>query len=154
MRDQIELSTRRQRRGELDGVLDRALRKVGMLEGENPIGKSTFERLPVVGGNFLQSAEAAGRRRSRAVNENQQGSFLGVLYQLGGVNAQEIGRLTATARPTVESRLMVEAIFDRPHERLGAEPGDSQFGIILDLVLALFTQPFERLAFGRIDDRI
>src|SRR5258707_15251696 len=79
MRDQIELSARRQRRGELDGVLDRALRQVVMLEGENPIGKSTFERLPVVGGNFLQSAEAAGRRRSRAVNENQQGAFLGVL---------------------------------------------------------------------------
>ena len=49
---------------------------------------------------------------------------------------------------------MVEAIFDRPQERLGAEPGNAQFGIILDLVLALFTQPFERFAFGRIDDRI
>src|SRR5258705_394137 len=115
MRDQIELGARRQRRGELDGVLDRALRQVVMLEGENPIGKSTFERLPVVGGNFLQSAEAAGRRRSRAVNENQQGAFLGVLYQLDGVNVQKLGFLTAPAGTAKAADLLNEAIFDRPH---------------------------------------
>ena len=154
MRDQIELGARRQRRGELDGVLDRAFRQVVMLEGEDPIGEPTFERVPVVGGNFLPSAEAAGGRRSGAVNENQQGAFLGILCHLGGVNVQQISGLTASARPAVQPRLMVEAIFDRPQERLGAEPGNSQFGIILDLVLALFTQPFERFAFGRIDDRI
>ena len=88
------------------------------------------------------------------MNEHKQRPLFGVGRKSFAVDIQKIDSLPHAARPPIQARFSIETIFDRPHERLGAQPGDAQFGIFLDLLLGLLTQPLRCLALGGVDDRI
>ena len=152
MGDEVHRGTGRQRAGQLERVVDRAFRQRAVLEGVDALAVAVLEGFPVGARRALQRIEAAGGAGAGAVDHHEQRAAGGVALQRG-VAGIEAGAELAVG-PAVEARVTLQAAFDRPHQRLGADPAHAELGVLLDPVLGLDAEPFARLAAGGVDDRV
>jgi hypothetical protein len=77
-----------------------------------------------------------------------------VALEVGGSHGREVRGVAPPAGPAIETRLPLEAILDRPHQRLGAGPRKTEIDEASTLAARFFPQPFRRLAPGVVDDAV
>ena len=152
MRQQVNRRPFGQGARELQCVVDRALGQSAVFERQHPVGVAVFKRFPETGGGVLQLIEAGLRAGPGAVNHHQQRPGLGVGLQLRVSRQQQFSQFAV--HPAVQPGVALEAAFQRPHQRLGADPAHAQIGVLRDLVFGLLADPLAGLAPGGVDDRV
>ena len=130
VRHQADMRAGRQRLDQFERVVDRALRQRAVLEGIDAAAVAAVERRPHVAVVVAKLAEAAEGAGAGAVHEDEhrlrlpgRGVDRRFLVEAGIERLQLAG-----AFPAIQSGLLFEAVFDRPHQGLGAGPADTEQG--------------------------